>query len=127
MKYLVAVQLFVVAPLLFAGCSADRRSASPEPQPDVVLGFDDAADRVFRSESYSNAVTQGVQDLRVRDEGSDASYFELGIFEDRGTHYCRVATMRVSRCCGVVEHQTYDAQGEFLWIPETLSDHIASP
>ena len=91
-----------------------------------VYSFGEAAHWALHSSAYAEAVSRGVQDLRLIEDGSDQWFFYVMLGEDRGDHFCRCATLRVARDGGTVERLAYDNEGEEVWLldsPLRLSIH----
>ena len=72
---------------------------------------------VESSPSFRQARAEGGRRVFWMVEGAHASYTEIYVGNDMGTHTCRSLTLRVA-ADGRVERHTYDSVGEDLWIPD---------
>jgi hypothetical protein len=105
----------LIALVLAAGCASGPSAAR---HASTGSDLDIAVDLAENSASAARMIRDGVQRLVVREDGADDDYIYLSLMEDHDTHACRLETLRMRRTDHRLERQTYDADGEFLWVSE---------
>ena len=101
-----------------AGCSIHQTANTRAIQTVRVHSFDESAERAAHSASFVLERAKGIPRLVLWDDGSDAEYFYIALGEDCDALFCRYETLRVARDGGMVERETYDHAGEYLWVPD---------